>query len=60
MPEVKPSICRICTSLCPLEVTVEDDGTIGKVTGNRASPIFNGYSCVKGRRSTSCTMIRAG
>jgi len=49
MPEVKPSICRICTSLCPLEVTVEDDGTIGKVTGNRASPIFNGYSCVKGR-----------
>src|SRR5258708_23964574 len=49
MAEVKRLICRVCSSLCPLEVTVEDDGRIGKVTGNRASPIFNGYSCVKGR-----------
>jgi len=45
---VKPSICRICTAHCPILVTVED-GTVTAITGDRESPLFEGYTCPKGR-----------
>lgn len=43
-----PSICRNCLAYCPILVTVED-GRAVKVTGDPAAPLFNGYSCPKGR-----------
>ncbi len=42
------SICRMCTTACPIEVTVED-GKAVKVVGDRGSDAFGGYSCMKGR-----------
>ena len=43
-----PSICRNCLAYCPIEVTV-DNGRAIKVTGDRAAPLFDGYTCPKGR-----------
>jgi anaerobic selenocysteine-containing dehydrogenase len=45
---VHPSICRICTAHCPILVTV-DDGVIMAVNGDRDAPLFEGYTCPKGR-----------
>jgi anaerobic selenocysteine-containing dehydrogenase len=42
------SICRVCTTCCPIEVTV-DRGRAVKVVGDRASDSYGGYSCLKGR-----------
>ncbi|MCU1484665.1 MAG: anaerobic dehydrogenase [Actinomycetia bacterium] len=48
MIEVRPTFCRICNKLCPIEAHVED-GRLVKVTGDKANPIYDGYTCVKGR-----------
>src|SRR5437868_3359319 len=48
MPETKPSFCRICTALCPIVVTVED-GRAVKVAGDPMAPLYEGYTCPKGR-----------
>jgi anaerobic selenocysteine-containing dehydrogenase len=45
---VESSFCRICTNHCPIKVTIED-GVVARVQGDRANPIYRGYSCVKGR-----------
>jgi anaerobic selenocysteine-containing dehydrogenase len=45
---VHPSICRICTAHCPILVTV-DDGVVTAVSGDRDAPLFEGYTCPKGR-----------
>jgi anaerobic selenocysteine-containing dehydrogenase len=42
------SICRMCTTCCPIEVTIEE-GRAVKVVGDRASDTYGGYSCAKGR-----------
>jgi anaerobic selenocysteine-containing dehydrogenase len=42
------SICRMCTTCCPIEVTIEG-GRAVKVVGDRASDTYGGYSCQKGR-----------
>jgi anaerobic selenocysteine-containing dehydrogenase len=42
------SICRMCTTACPIEVTVED-GRVTRVVGDRGSDAYGGYSCMKGR-----------
>src|SRR3954451_706025 len=42
------SFCRMCHSACPILVEVED-GRVVKVTGDPASEIYHGYSCIKGR-----------
>ena len=46
--QVHPSICRLCTAYCPIQVTVEN-GLATKVTGNPRAPLYGGYSCPKGR-----------
>lgn len=46
--QVHPSICRLCTAYCPIQVTVEN-GRATKVTGNPRAPLYGGYSCPKGR-----------
>ena len=48
MAAVESSICRICTNHCAIKVTIED-GVAVRVQGDRANPVYRGYSCVKGR-----------
>ncbi len=47
--EVKRSFCRICHAACPVDVEITD-GRVTKVSGVDEDPIFNGYTCVKGRK----------
>jgi anaerobic selenocysteine-containing dehydrogenase len=44
----RPSICRMCMNGCAILVDV-DDGRLTRVTGDPESPIYRGFSCVKGR-----------
>nr|MBP8298578.1 nitrate reductase [Burkholderiales bacterium] len=48
MTHTVPSICRNCLAYCPILVTVEG-GRATKVTGDRGAPLFEGYTCPKGR-----------
>ena len=48
MSEVRSSICRLCTAHCPILVTMED-GVVAEVHGDRDVPVFEGYTCPKGR-----------
>ena len=43
-----PGLCRLCVGYCPIMVTVEG-GRAVKVTGDPAAPLFDGYTCPKGR-----------
>ena len=47
MPTV-PSICRHCSALCPILVTVEE-GKVVKVIGDPGVELYEGYTCPKGR-----------
>lgn len=48
MPTTKPGICRICSAHCGVLATVAD-GKLVKVTGDPDNPMFQGYTCDKGR-----------
>ena len=48
MKQTRPSICRICPSYCPILVTVED-GRAVDVKGDPRAPLYDGYTCPKGR-----------
>lgn len=48
MIETRSSICRLCTAHCPISVSV-DDGAVTAVHGDRGAPMFEGYTCPKGR-----------
>jgi anaerobic selenocysteine-containing dehydrogenase len=48
MTVTKTSTCRLCTALCPIVVTIED-GRAVEVHGDREAPLFEGYTCPKGR-----------
>ncbi len=48
MSVTRTSFCRLCTALCPIVVTV-DDGRVVEVHGDRDAPLFEGYTCPKGR-----------
>ena len=52
--EVLSSICRLCTAHCPILVTVRD-GVVAEVHGDRDVPVFEGYTCPKGRPFPPCT-----
>jgi anaerobic selenocysteine-containing dehydrogenase len=43
-----PSFCRVCGNLCPLLVEVTD-GRVTRVTGDPENPLYEGYTCIKGR-----------
>ena len=47
--EVKRSFCRICHAACPVDVHITD-GRVTKISGVDEDPIFQGYTCVKGRQ----------
>ena len=45
----KRSFCRICTALCGVVMTVEEEeNRIVKIRGDKESPMSNGYVCFKG------------
>jgi len=48
MTITKTSTCRLCTAMCPIVVTIED-GRAVEVHGDRDAPLFEGYTCPKGR-----------
>jgi anaerobic selenocysteine-containing dehydrogenase len=43
-----PSICRFCTTGCPVVVEIEDGRPI-RVTGNKESPSYYGFCCSRGQ-----------
>jgi anaerobic selenocysteine-containing dehydrogenase len=43
-----PSICRFCTTGCPVVVDVED-GRVVRVVGNKDSPSYFGFCCTRGQ-----------
>jgi anaerobic selenocysteine-containing dehydrogenase len=45
---VHDTLCRLCAALCPISVTVED-GLVLDVGGDRQAPLYEGYTCPKGR-----------
>lgn len=47
--EVKRSFCRICHAACPVDVEFVD-GKVTKIHGVDEDPLFEGYTCVKGRQ----------
>ena len=46
---MKASFCRVCPNSCPILVEVEAGRPV-HVTGDPASEIYQGYTCVKGRK----------
>lgn len=44
----KNSFCRVCINGCPILVDVEG-GLVRSVQGDRSHPVYQGYTCVKGR-----------
>ena len=58
MIETKTSFCRLCHAACPIEVDIDhDEATSGgagpsivAVRGDRSDPLFEGYTCIKGRQ----------
>lgn len=47
--ETRRSFCRICHAACPIDVELVD-GRVTKITGVDDDPLFEGYTCVKGRQ----------
>ena len=47
--ETKRSFCRICHAACPIDVEFVD-GKATKIFGVEEDPLFEGYTCVKGRQ----------
>ncbi|MDP6145170.1 MAG: molybdopterin-dependent oxidoreductase [Acidimicrobiales bacterium] len=47
--EIKRSFCRICHAGCPIDVEFVD-GKPAKIHGVEEDPLFEGYTCVKGRQ----------
>ncbi|WIW89469.1 molybdopterin-dependent oxidoreductase [Sphingobium sp. V4] len=45
---IYPGLCRLCVGYCPIMVTVEN-GRAVKVAGDPDAPLFDGYTCPKGR-----------
>jgi anaerobic selenocysteine-containing dehydrogenase len=50
MLETKKTFCRVCHAACPMEIDVEDGKRIVAVRGDRTDPLFEGYTCIKGRQ----------
>lgn len=48
MTETAATFCRLCTASCPTLVEFSDGKPV-RVTGNRSSSLYGGYTCVKGR-----------
>jgi anaerobic selenocysteine-containing dehydrogenase len=47
--QTKMTFCRVCHASCPMEVDVVDNRVIA-VRGVMDDPLFEGYTCIKGRQ----------
>jgi anaerobic selenocysteine-containing dehydrogenase len=47
--QTKTTFCRVCHASCPMEVDVVDNRVIA-VRGVMDDPLFEGYTCIKGRQ----------
>jgi anaerobic selenocysteine-containing dehydrogenase len=47
--ETRTSFCRACYAGCAIEVELDEEGRAARVVGDRANPMYQGYTCVKGR-----------
>lgn len=50
MIETKKTFCRICHAACPMEIDIDEGRQIVAVRGDRSDPLFQGYTCIKGRQ----------
>jgi anaerobic selenocysteine-containing dehydrogenase len=48
MAEVRPAICRLCPAFCPILVTI-GNGRAVRAVGDPEAPLYDGYTCPKGR-----------
>ncbi len=44
----RASICRFCSAGCPIVVDMQNGRPV-RVTGNKASPMFDGFCCTRGQ-----------
>ena len=42
------TFCRVCHASCPMEVDIDDNRVVA-VRGVADDPLFEGYTCIKGR-----------
>lgn len=49
MTDTHRSFCRLCHAACAIEVDVHD-GVVTEIRGDRDDPLFEGYTCIKGRQ----------
>lgn len=47
--ETKHTFCRVCHASCPMEVDIVDN-KVTAVRGVMDDPLFEGYTCIKGRQ----------
>jgi anaerobic selenocysteine-containing dehydrogenase len=47
--ETKHTFCRVCHASCPMEVDIQDNKVLA-VRGVMDDPLFEGYTCIKGRQ----------
>ncbi|MDZ4828350.1 MAG: molybdopterin-dependent oxidoreductase [Actinomycetota bacterium] len=47
--ETARSFCRVCHAACPIDVDIEA-GRVVAIRGVREDPLFEGYTCIKGRQ----------
>src|SRR6516165_5093973 len=50
MMSTVPTFCRMCNKACPMVATVVD-GRLVRVTGDPDNPLYERYTCVKGRQA---------
>jgi anaerobic selenocysteine-containing dehydrogenase len=49
MSELRRTYCRVCHAACPLDIEVSANRVVG-VHGVEEDPLFEGYTCIKGRQ----------
>ncbi|MGI9623554.1 MAG: molybdopterin-containing oxidoreductase family protein [Acidimicrobiales bacterium] len=48
--DTRKTFCRICHAACPMEIDFDEEERIIAVRGDRSDPLFEGYTCIKGRQ----------
>jgi len=46
--KIEKGICRFCHAFCALDVHIKD-GKVTHLIGDKNNPVYQGYSCIKGR-----------
>lgn len=50
MSDNKQTACILCSQNCGIEVEIDQEGKLGKILGDKAHPISEGYICQKATR----------